>query len=252
MDKDILEQARKRFGELIKINNLANVESKVIVKNLTPEEAIGVPGRRDFPILIGKERVVEAEFMGSRAHVFTDSPKEFLGTLSHVMDLPLEQNGSRAVFIGVVNAVLRHLGMIEGTLHCKDEEPEQCASEMAGFFKCKYHQGTVGLVGLNPVIAQALAKAFGPDKVRITDLNPDNIGKRKFDIEIWDGRTRTEDLVKASDVVALTGTTLVNGSFDSIMEYIDRHRKDYAVYGVTCSGVSALMGIKRICPCGKS
>jgi hypothetical protein len=252
MNEDILEQTRGRFKELVVRYNLAETESRVLVKNLTPEEAIGLPGRRDFPIVLGKERVVEAEFAGSRAHAFTDSPKEFVGRLGDVVDLPLKSNGDRAVFVGVVNAVLRHVGMLDKTLHCRDEEPEQCAKEIAAFLKCKYHDGAVGLIGLNPAVAEALTKAFGVDRVRITDLNPDNIGRQKFGVQVWDGKTGTKDLVKASDVVLLTGTTLVNGTFDGIMKEIKRYGKDYVVYGVTCGGVSALTGVNRICPYGRA
>lgn len=250
--RDILEQARERLRELVLKNNLADMETSVLVKSLTPEEAIGIPGRRDFPIVLGKERVVEAEFAGSKAHAFTDSPKEFKGRLRDVIELPLNSSGNRAIFVGVMNAVLRHLGVLEKTLHCRDEEPEQCAKEVAAFLKCRCPDGTVGLIGLNPAIAEALTKAFGPDRVRITDLSPDNIGKYKFGVEIWDGRTRTEDLVKASDVVALTGTTLVNGTFGGIVDHLVRYAKDYVVYGVTCAGVSTLMGINRICPYGRA
>ena len=231
---------------------LPDAEIRVVVKTLTPEEAIGIPGRRDFPIVLGKERVIEVEFAGARAHAFTDSPKEFIGRLIDVVNLPLDSNSNRAIFVGVLNAVLRYLGMIEKTLHCRDEEPEQCAVEIAAFLKCKYHNATVGLVGFNPAIAESLAKAFGAANVKITDLNPDNVGKSKYGVEIWDGRTRTEDLVKTSDVVLLTGTTLVNGTFDALWGEIRRHGKEYLVYGVTAAGIAALMGLNRICLYGRA
>jgi uncharacterized protein (DUF4213/DUF364 family) len=88
--------------------------------------------------------------------------------------------------------------------------------------------------------------------VKITDLNPDNMGKLKYGIEIWDGKTRTEGLVKASDVVILTGTTLVNGTFDAIWKEIQGQGKEYLIYGVTSAGVSALMGLNRICLYGRT
>jgi hypothetical protein len=252
MDRPILEQARERFEQLVTESSLPDPEIRVLVKTLTPEEAIGTPGRRDFPIVLGKERVIEAEFAGARAHAFTDSPKEFTGKLGDIVNLPLDSNGNRAIFVGVLNAVLRYLGTIEKTLHCRDEEPQQCANEIAAFLKCKYHHATVGLVGLNPAIAESLAKSFGASSVRITDLNPDNVGKSKHGVEIWDGRTRTEDLVKASDVVLLTGTTLVNGTFDALWGEIRRHGKEYLVYGVTAAGISALIGLNRICLYGRT
>ncbi len=252
MTMPILEQARERFEQVVARVSLPDPEIRVLVKALTPEEAIGSQGRRDFPIILGKERVMEAEFAGARAHVFSDSPKEFIGKLADVVDLPLDSNGHRAIFAGVLNAVLRYLDWTEKTLHCRDEEPEQCAVEIAAFMKCKYHDATVGLVGLNPAIAESLSDALGPGNVKVTDLNPDNVGKLKYGIEIWDGRTRTEDLVKVSDVVLLTGTTLVNGTFDALMREIRRQGKEYLIYGVTSSGVSALMGLNRICPCGRA
>ena len=252
MDRSILEQTRERFEQLVSKSSLPDPEIRVLVKTLTPEEAIGTPGRRDFPIVLGKERVIEAEFAGARAHAFTDSPKEFIGRLADVANIPLDSNSNRAIFVGVLNAVLRYLGMIEKTLHCRDEEPEQCANEIAAFLKCKYHHATVGLVGLNPAIAESLSEAFGAANVKITDLNPDNAGKLKYGVEIWDGRTRTRDLVKASDVVLLTGTTLVNGTFDALWGEIRRNGREYLVYGVTAAGISALMGLNRICPYGRA
>lgn len=252
MDTPILEQVRERFEHVVVQGSLLDAEIRVLVKALTTEEAIGAPGRRDFPIILGKERVIEADFAGTRAHAFTDSPKEFIGKLRDVLNLPLDSNSHRAIFVGVLNAALRYLRTIEKTLHCKDEEPEECAIEIAAFLKCQYHNAVVGLVGLNPAIAQSVVVAFGAANVRITDLNTDNVGKSKYGVEIWDGRTRTEDLVKASDVVLLTGTTLVNGTFDALMREIRRHGKEYLVYGVTSAGVSALMGLNRICPYGRA
>ena len=35
---------------------------------------------------------------------------------------------------------------------------------------------TVGLVGFNPAIAEAVVREFGAKAVRITDLNPQNVG----------------------------------------------------------------------------
>lgn len=252
MDKPILEQARERFEHVVLQSSLPDPEIRVLVKTLTPEEAIGNPGRRDFPIILGKERVMEADFAGVRAHAFTDSPKEFIGKLGDVLDLPLDSSTHRAIFIGVLNAVLRYQGVIEKTLHCRDEEPEQCAKETAAFLKCRYHNDTVGLIGLNPAIAQSLAEAFGEGKVKITDLNPDNVGKSRYGVEIWDGKTRTEELVKASDVIILTGTTFVNGTFDAIWKEIQGQGKEYPIYGVTSAGVSALKGLDRICLYGRA
>ena len=247
----ILEQARSQIMDIVEKKNLLHVGVTVFAKPLTPEEAIGNPGRRDFPIIIGKERVIEATLLKSKGHAYTDSPQEFLGTLQDVLNLELTTNQNRAIFVATLNALMGHLKAVTKTVHCKDEEPEQCALEIGDSLHEKYGQTDVGLIGLNPAIAERLVDTFGPDHVRITDLNRDNIGKQKFGVEIWDGSTRTEDLVDASDVIVFTGTTLVNNTFSLIWDLIQSRGKNYLVYGVTAAGVCELFDIERICPRGR-
>ena len=67
-DAGILERTRIRIREIAKKEHLLQAPVTVFAKPLTPEEAIGNPGRRDFPILIGKERVIEATVRESRGH----------------------------------------------------------------------------------------------------------------------------------------------------------------------------------------
>jgi uncharacterized protein (DUF4213/DUF364 family) len=246
-----LEKVKALFREIAEREGMLNVEISVLAKPLTPEEAIGTPGRRDYPIILGKERVIEASVLGSKGHAFTDSPRDFLGTLGDVLELDLDTNRSRAVFIATLNAALRSLGMVGGTVHCKDEDPEKCAREIAEIVSVKHGKTKVGLIGLNPAIAERLTEAFGSDRVFITDLNPDNIGTRRFGVEIWDGAHRTADLVEAADVIILTGTTLVNGTFDAILSLVRDLGKEYLVYGVTTAGVSELLGFERVCPYGR-
>jgi len=75
----ILEQCRDKLRDIIAAHSLNEVELRVIAKELTPEEAIGTPERRDFPIIEGKERMIEALVLGARGQAFTDSPSEFTG-----------------------------------------------------------------------------------------------------------------------------------------------------------------------------
>jgi hypothetical protein len=121
MLRQIVEDARLSYEEV-----------SVRVKPLTPEEAIGTPGRRDFPILFGKERVIEARVAGSRGHAFTDTARDFSGLLSEVLDLDLEGNGQRAIYTATMNATLRYVGRLQGVLHCRDEDPERCGAMIAG------------------------------------------------------------------------------------------------------------------------
>ncbi len=266
-----LEAARKRFADIIEAEGLLDVEVDVCVAALTAEQAIGNPTRRDYPIIEGREVVIEAVVNGAKAHAFTDSPRDFCGTLRDVLALPPATNHDRAVFLATMNATLRSLGMLDATLHCRDDDPERCADEIArhvsarlgagdvghigadqvertGNARASTDEGVVGLIGLNPAIAEALVKAFGPSRVRITDLNPKNVGGERFGVPIWDGRTQTRQLIEQSAIVVVTGTTLVNGTFDAIRRETLALGKQLLPFGVTAAGVCQLLGWDRICP----
>lgn len=247
-ERRFLEEARAKFIELVKGNGLGSADVSVKVKQLSPREAIGEPKRQDYPITLGKERVIEAEVLGARAHVFTDSPTQFTSRLSDVLEMDITNNSSRAIFIAVMNATLRYLGIVNATVHCRDEEPEACGQETATLIGGMPGVRSVGLVGLNPAIARGLVDVFGPQGVRITDLNPDNIDSLKFDVEIWDGKTRTEELVRLSDLLLVTGTTIVNGTFDAIEDLTRQYGRILIVFGVTAAGISSLCGLTRLCP----
>ncbi len=249
--KSLLERAKSHLQEIIADNNLLDAEISVLAKPLTPEEAIGTPGRRDFPIIEGKERMIEAQILGAKGQSFTDSPGEFIGKLGDVIELELSNNKNRAIFIAAMNAVLRYLNIADGTVHCRDMEPEKCAPEIAEFIHNKYGKIKVGLVGLNPAIAEALVDKFGAENIANTDLNRENIGKEKFGITIMDGRSDTEELVQKSDIILITGTTIVNNTLDGILRFVKKHDKKYIIYGVTAAGVCQLLGLNRICPYGR-
>ncbi len=248
----VLEKVRLRFKNIVQQADLIKAEVYVMAKPLTPEEAIGTPGRRDYPIITGKERVVEAIVNKARGHAFTDSPREFIGSMDDVLGLDLEVSPNRAIFIAALNATMMHLEMIDASVHCKDEDPEKCAREIAPHILSKYGKVDVGLVGLNPAIAESLVEAFGAEHVRITDLNTKQVGKERFGVKIMDGNLQANELIESSDVVLMTGTTLVNGTFDSLQRKILELGKQYIVYGVTAAGISALLGFERICPYGST
>ncbi len=243
-----LEAARAKFAEIVAEQGLLDADVVVSVSALTAEQAIGRPSRRDYPIVEGKEHLVEAVVDGAKGHAFTDAPHDFSGTLRDVMALPLSSSRNRAVFVAVLNAALRSLGMLDASLHCRDDDPEKCAKELADHVHEKWGKTTVGLIGLNPAIAESLVGVFGSENIRMTDLNQKNVGAVKFGVTIWDGKSQTEELIRRSRVLIVTGTTLVNGTFDGIWDQIQKHGKDYLIFGVTAAGVCKLMDWARICP----
>lgn len=250
--ESILEQTRAELGKIARDKGLLDADVRVLAKPLTPQEAIGTPGRRDFPIIVGKERILEADVLGSKGHAFTDSAREFTGTVREVLELPLTSNQSRAIFLATLNGLLCSLGLAERTVHCKDDEPEDCGEEIARSIRDRFGEVVVGLIGMNPAIAQHLVQVFGADRVLIADLFAETIGKDRFGVEIWDGASRAFELIARSDVVLVTGTTLQNGTFDDIWDHIRAEKKSGILYGVTAAGTCALTGIPRLCPCGRN
>jgi hypothetical protein len=110
------DRARKLWDE----QGLLDQKVQVSARALSTEEAIGNPDCNDFPIQKRKERLMQAEFMGSLGQAFTDQFGNFEGSLDKILDMGLINNYRRAVFIATLNAVLRHMGLIERTIHCKD------------------------------------------------------------------------------------------------------------------------------------
>ena len=88
-------------------------------------------------------------------------------------------------------------------------------------------------------MVESLASEF---PLRVLDLDPDNIGTRKFNIEI-EGEEHTEDVVEWADLLFVTGTTLVN---DTIGHFLGQ--KPVLFYGTTVAGAAQLMQWDRFCP----
>jgi uncharacterized protein (DUF4213/DUF364 family) len=69
----------------------------------------------------------------------------------------------------------------------------------------------------------------------------------KYGTSIWDGRTKTEELITWSDVVLSTGSTIVNGTFDEIKEQALSRRKRLLLFGVTGLGAAAPACLEVLC-----
>jgi hypothetical protein len=243
----LLEQAKERFSALVHELGLGEEDVRITIALLTAQEAIGSPNREDYALLEGKEVMIEAQFRGSLGQAFTDQPKAFHGPLKAVQGLNLETKANRAIFIATLNAVMAHQGMVTGTRHCRDEEPEECAAEISKDLLARFGHITIGLVGYQPAILEHLVQGFGAANVRCTDLNPKNVGAGKFGVEIWDGRAATRELIQGSDLVLVTSSTMVNNTFDGIQQAVLAQGKHLISFGVTGAGVSALTGVERLC-----
>lgn len=232
-----------KFKKLVEDNGLLNEEVKITGRTLTTEEAIGNTERKDFPIIKGKEKLLEADFRGAKGQAFTDMPNNFQGNLKQIVEMPLETNFNTAVYIATLNAVCRYLKITDKTVHCKDGEPESCASELVEYIKNKYGNPKIALIGFQSAMLENLAKNY---KVRIVDLDSNNIGKVKYNVMVEDGSKPIDDLLNWCDIVVATGSTIANKTITNLL--LD---KPAIFFGTTLAGAASLMELQRFCPCSK-
>jgi hypothetical protein len=214
---------------------------KVKARVLSTEEAIGNPESDDFPLQKGKERLMQANFGKGVGQAFTDQFGDYEGTLKQVFEMPLENNFRRAVFIATLNAVLHHLGKAEGTIHCRDQEPVECADQLLAYLQERHAGAKICQVGFQPRMVEAVSKVF---TVRLLDLDPDNIGTQKFGVLV-EGPEAREEVMDWADLLLVTGSTVANGTIEQFVG-----KKPVIFYGTTVAGAAALMGWERFCACG--
>lgn len=227
-------------------NQLSLMKVKVNSRALSSQEAIGDPERRDFPLLRGKEVLIQAEVEGGIGQAFTSDPISFSGTVSELLNWKVERFGKQALEVAVLNALCNKLGLANNTIHCLNNEPEECAKKISSFLLEQHGLCNVGIVGYQPAILEHCAQVFGTQRVRITDLNPDNIGQVRYGVQVWDGFSDTHKLIDESDVLLVTGTILVNGTHEELLSQIGD--KPYYFYGTTCAGLAAINKMNRLCP----
>jgi len=235
------EIIRKEFIKLIKENGLEGDEVTVRAATLSTEQAIGNPEDKDYPIVKGEERLMQAEFRGSRGQAFTDMYGNFSGRLADIAAMDLKNNFRRAIFIASLNAVMKHLGLINQTIHCKDNQPRECGQELVKYIEKNYGRPRIAMVGFQPRMVEALAKKF---ELRVTDMDKDNIGREKFGVKI-DDPSRAKENLDWCDIAVVTGTTIVNDTIDQF-----RTNKPVVFYGITISGAAKLAGLNSFCPFG--
>ena len=245
-----IEVVRSKLIELVKENKAEGQPVVVTVGALSPLQAIGNTERQDYAILEGKEVMIQAQFGGGYGQAFTDSPKEFEGSIEDVLSFGLDTNSNRAIMVATLNAIASHLGIASGVIHCRDEEPAKCGDIIAEEIKKKYGDVKIGMIGLQPAILESLVSSFGADKVNCTDMNPKNIGQDKSGVIILDGKTQTQEMIDWCDIIFATGSTIANGSFDDINDSVNKAGKKLVLFGITGASVCAITGIDRICPYG--
>jgi len=240
----VWDKLKTELGKITADAGLRSQPLAIRCAPLTPEEAIGRPEDGDYALQKGKERMVEAEFLGAKGQAFSNMFGRWQGSVDDVVNMELDNDFRRAVFVASLNAVMRHLGLIEGTIHCRDDGPRKCAREAASIFADELPPGSrITMVGYQPRLFEVLSERH---KVTCLDLAPENVGKT-FCGSIVAGPDETARAMEGAQGLMVTGTTLVN---DTIGQFLDTG-KPTVFYGVTIAGAAKLLGLRRFCPCGE-
>ena len=234
----IYSTIKRGFARIIKENGLESEEVVVEAKALSPEETIGNPEDKDYPLITGVERMIQAEFKGSLGQAFTDMYGNYSGRLIDISKMNLSNNFRRAIFISSLNAVMRHLGLITHSVHCKDKEPRECSYQLAKYMESNYGRPRIALVGFQPRMVESLSSKF---ELKVSDLDRNNIGTEKFGVGIH-GPEKTAEHLDWCDIALVTGTTVVNDTIDQFLS-----TRAAIFYGVTISGVARLLGLSHFC-----
>ncbi|AEF95885.1 Rossmann-like domain-containing protein [Methanotorris igneus] len=218
----------------------------VVIKTLAPKEAIGNVDREDYPIIKGKEIMIEADIEGKRGQAFTSYPINTKGTLKEFIEKIKGDERDRAIAIASINAGMNYLGLLDRCVHCKDDKPKECGKRLALKILREFGgDAIVAHIGFQPGHIEATSKLF---KVYITDLNPENIGKEKFGTVVLDGKECNDKIIKKSDIALITGSTIVNGTFWELLKTCEKYDTIPIIYGVTVQGVAKLLGMDVYCP----
>jgi hypothetical protein len=237
---DIYHHLKQKALNAFSARDLLGETVRVKARVLRAEEAIGHPEGDDFPIKKGKERLMQAEIRGAAGQAFTDQFGDYQGTLGQILASPLRNNYQRAVFAAALNAALRLLKLTDGTVHCRDQGPEQCAAALGEHIQKRYGEVKITQIGFQPRMVESLASRFA---FRVLDMDPDNIGQRKRGALI-ESPAAARAAVAWADLLLVTGTTLVNGTLADFL-----NAKPVIFYGTTIAGAAALMGWERFCAC---
>jgi uncharacterized protein (DUF4213/DUF364 family) len=237
---DSFTALRKQIMKLLKDRSVATSQVRISCRTLSPEEALGNPCRDDFPLQKGREKLMQAEIGPYRGQAFTDRPGNLEGTLEEILLLPPLNNFNRAAIIAALNALLRSRNDIEATVHCRDEGPRLCGEALVDHISQKYGCPKVVLIGLQPAMAEALARSF---PLSIYDLDPANRGKKFSQTVVETGSYDVADLEKGCDLFIVTGSTIINGSIDQFLGL----KKPVIFFGTTIAGPAQLLALNRFC-----
>jgi len=224
-------------------HGLGEERVRVTARDLKPEEAIGNPEHRDYPLIVGRERMMEAVVRGAAGQAYTDMYGCWEGPLREVWGTPATTNFRRAILVATLNAVMRYAGELGDTAHCKDAGPVECAQQVPRFVEDRGLQPPFVLIGYQPRLAESLA-ALGD--LRIVDLDVAHIGHLRAGVKVH-GPEDTSVALRQAGSALVTGSAVINGTIERFLQLA----VPTVFYGVTIAGPARVLGLTRFCPLGR-
>ncbi len=231
-------------GKLKRLQDHTVLRGKTVRCTVLGSDHVKLPSE-EYALMKGKDFIVNCNIDGYYGEAFTDEPRPFTGDLSDVVGMVIENSGDRAIFFAALNAAMCAAGEIDHTIHCRGSDAEKCGILLADFIRRDFGKVRVAHIGYQPGHIKATSKVF--DEVYATDLNPQNIGKNKFGVEILDG-SMNEQVIERVDVACVTGSALVNDTLFDVLKHCEGNGTSYIVYGVTVKGAAKLLGCDVFCP----
>lgn len=242
-EEALYARLREALSEVIARHHLDERDISLKSRGLSPEEAIGRTARTDYPILNGKEIMLQARFGEALGQAFTSAPVDFEGSLAEVLAFDTARDPqARGILVATLNAVLRAVGEADHTVHCRDDGPELCAERYAALVRERFGSPRIALVGYQPALLARLSREFS---VRVLDLNPEIVGSVRSGVLVEDGLSAYDTVVRDwAELVLCTGSTLCNGSFVNFLDI----GKPVLFFGTSCAGAAVVLGAERFCP----
>lgn len=243
---DAREALKLLLNENAELNTLEITISSRALKN---EEAIGHPERDDFPLLRGKEVLLQAEIDGSLGQAFTSDPIAYNGNIRNILNLSTERPGNYALLVATLNALAHKLGQVKQTIHCINNEPENCAEIISHYILEKHGLCKIGIIGYQPAILENCVRLFEASRISISDLDSDIVNTVRYGVRVRDGLSETRQVLDFADVLLITGSILANGTYNSVLDEVGD--KPHYFFGTTCAALAHVNNVKRLCPLSK-
>jgi hypothetical protein len=237
---EIYHRLKTALKTVITDHRLAGHAIDIQCRALSAREAIGTPEHEDYPIIKGREVMIEARFLDAAGQAFTDEYRNTRLPVEALLEIDHRSTPERAWFVAGLNAVFRHLGLCEKTVHCRDQEPVTCAGQLLTLEG--YKDRKILLAGLQPRFLEYLLQQ---NQVRVVDLDPDNVGQERFGVRV-EPVENTAAAMAWADLIFATGSTLVNGTMGGFLD----QPKPVVFFGVTISAAAGILGLESYCHCG--